>query len=203
MHVQSFDSMEQMQAAMATAEDAANAGLHPVQISLRDGTDAPAYWVHPTREVGLIFGCCWSWRQQVASAVKYVPGYDDESARAFAEARTSVEDAVAELRKAEAEASGETKESVQEAIYSIEATADARSRGYMLGTAHSAPYPEAELGYTHVANAFPISEEAFREAERCGWRAVEADAMVPAEELATRTTPTLIAELRALQSDLG
>lgn len=78
---------------------------------------------------------------------------------------------------------------------------EVRARGYLFGYAYSVVEPDGEVGDTHVANVFPISEAAFEEARAHGWKAVKADRlaelMVPAEVLAKQTTPTLNAELAA------
>lgn len=77
-----------------------------------------------------------------------------------------------------------------------------RERGYLFGMAYSVLEPDGEPGDTHVANLMPISEQAFNEAKTHGWQAIApdplAELMVPAEVLAERTTPTLVAELRAI-----
>lgn len=46
MDILSFDSFDDMQAQMAAMEEAANASLTPMQISLRD-TEDTVYWVRP------------------------------------------------------------------------------------------------------------------------------------------------------------
>lgn len=51
----------------------------------------------------------------------------------------------------------------------IASSLDARKRGYMFGEAWSAPYPEGELGSTHVSQVVPISEGMFNMAREAGW----------------------------------
>jgi hypothetical protein len=51
----------------------------------------------------------------------------------------------------------------------IASSLEARSRGYMFGEAWSAPYPEGELGSTHVSQIVPISEAMFNAARDARW----------------------------------
>lgn len=51
----------------------------------------------------------------------------------------------------------------------IASSKDARKRGYMFGKAWSAPYPEGELGSTHVSQVIPISEAMFNAAREARW----------------------------------
>lgn len=51
----------------------------------------------------------------------------------------------------------------------IRSSLEARKRGYMFGKAWSAPYPEGELGSTHVSQVIPISEDMFNRARDAGW----------------------------------
>lgn len=53
-HIQGFDNMDEMYAAMAAAEDAANLHLTPGQIRLRDDTDHVRYFVKVVAEWGLV-----------------------------------------------------------------------------------------------------------------------------------------------------
>ena len=53
-HVEGFDSLDDMFAAMGVAEDAANADLLPGQIQLRDDVTTRRYWAHPLPEIDLI-----------------------------------------------------------------------------------------------------------------------------------------------------
>lgn len=189
MHVETYDSMESMQAAMAAAEQAANERLLPAQIALRDAADHDVYWVRPAPEFGcLIFGRAFGYAGICEASAKYVPDL-----------------AVAQDPRDEGATMEDYDEAVTEAVDEIRGVLARRSRGYMYGEAWSTLEPRGELGDTHVANAYPISEAAFLEAKQCGWQAVEADPlvalMIPPEELAKRTTPTLIAELRAMGED--
>jgi hypothetical protein len=56
-NVQGFDTMDEMFAAMAASEDAANRDLLPGQIRLRDTVNTPGYWVRaiPSEDV-VIYG---------------------------------------------------------------------------------------------------------------------------------------------------
>lgn len=54
MEIQSFDSFDDMLAAMAAAEDTANSHLLPAQVALRDRANETVYWVHPVPEHDLI-----------------------------------------------------------------------------------------------------------------------------------------------------
>jgi hypothetical protein len=51
----------------------------------------------------------------------------------------------------------------------IESSLEARKRGYMFGEAWSSPYPEGELGSTHVSQVVPISEAMFNAAREARW----------------------------------
>jgi hypothetical protein len=53
-HVQGFDSMDEMQAAMAASEDRANAGLLPGQIRLRDAVTETNHWAQVVPDWDLI-----------------------------------------------------------------------------------------------------------------------------------------------------
>lgn len=76
---------------------------------------------------------------------------------------------------------------------------ETRKRGYLFGWCYSEVEPSGEPGDTHVAHVMPISQAAFEEAKAHGWKAVRPDRlvelMVPADVLAEKTTPILIAEL--------
>lgn len=53
---------------------------------------------------------------------------------------------------------------------SIAMLRDSYSRGYRFGTAYSILGPEGELGSTHIANMWPITEEDFNDAAAQRWR---------------------------------
>jgi len=53
-HVQSFDNLDDMMAAMAANEDMANAQLTPGQIALRDDTGHTRYWVRAIPDWDLV-----------------------------------------------------------------------------------------------------------------------------------------------------
>jgi hypothetical protein len=48
--------------------------------------------------------------------------------------------------------------------------ADSRRRGYIFGRAYSEIEPRGELGSTHVADMWPLTEAAFNEAREQDWR---------------------------------
>lgn len=52
----------------------------------------------------------------------------------------------------------------------VQSVREARTRGYLFGQAWSAPYPEGELGSTHVSQVQPISQEMFDAARKNGWK---------------------------------
>jgi hypothetical protein len=75
-HVQGFDSMDEMQAAMAASEDRANAGLLPGQIRLRDDVTHTRHWAQVVPDWDLIvYGAT----PPIASFVE--PGFDIEDNR--------------------------------------------------------------------------------------------------------------------------
>lgn len=200
MHIESFDSIEDAYAAMDAAERSANESLHPLQKRLRDGDEETQFWVRPTTEVGLIFGRAWSWREEALSALGYVPGVEWGSLVEVAIGPSALADMVAKAAVPEGHEVEEWTEVRDEAVYSIASSAERRLRGYLFGEAYSAPFPEGELGDTHVANAWPISEAAFEEARATGWRANHVVG-ARSDEAARRFggTPVLVRELDALE----
>lgn len=202
MHMESYESIEAMFAAMGQAERSANESLHPRQVALRDADEADVCWVRPEPSVGLIFGEAWSWRRQSLSALSYVPGVDWAPVVAAAVGPMVLADAASKVERPEGHDPADWAEALSEAVYSIRATAESRVRGYLFGEAWSAPFPEGELGDTHVANAWPISREAFEEARAAGWRAVHVEG--PAGRVLDATarlvggTPLLVRELEVL-----
>lgn len=62
MEMREYNSLEEMQADMRAATDAANEGLYPAQIRMRDAVDTDSYWARLIPEYGnlWIFGECWS-----------------------------------------------------------------------------------------------------------------------------------------------
>lgn len=81
--VTSYASLEDMFAAMAEAEDRANAALHPRQVALRDATESPCFWVRPFDDL-LIFGQTPSLPELVAVELGYV-AVEDVAERALVE----------------------------------------------------------------------------------------------------------------------
>lgn len=71
MHVQSFDTFEEMQASMAAAEEAANARILPQQAALRDDDTDTRYWVRPCEEGFLIFGVAPTYEALCEEEAKY------------------------------------------------------------------------------------------------------------------------------------
>lgn len=191
MQIQSFDSMEQMQEAMASAEAAANAGLRPDQVTLRDDRQRPAHWVRVFPEAGcLIFGEAWSDVQTFEASAKYVPARPTADGLGPTDYDGSDQEYVEEYESA-----------LDQAADEIRTTLDSRERGYMMGEAWSVMEERGELGSTHVANAFPISAEAFAEARAAGWQAVKfmgAENATDDELRALGGTPVLCRELEAL-----
>lgn len=53
-HVEGFDSLDQMFAAMAAREDIANMALTPGQTALRDDVAETRYWAHALPEIDMI-----------------------------------------------------------------------------------------------------------------------------------------------------
>lgn len=56
MYVQSFDSLEDMYAAMAAAEEAANEQVTEAQAALRDATDQDVFWIGPNGGELIVYG---------------------------------------------------------------------------------------------------------------------------------------------------
>lgn len=202
MHIESFDSIEAVYAAMESGERAANASLHPAQVALRDNDETDAWWVRPEPSVGLIFGEAWSWRREAASALSYVPGVEWAPLIADAIGPLALTDRVAKVERPAGHDPDDWAESLGEALYSISSGAERRVRGYLFGEAWSAPFPEGELGDTHVANAWPITREAFEEGRAAGWRCVDVvgrGGRVPGDVARSAGgTPTLLRELQTL-----
>lgn len=173
MHVESFDSLEAMHASMNAAENAANDGLVPPQVALRDDVDTTRHFV-----VGL--PDCLGFGE--------VPRYDSLLARVTS--RMDVDD----------------PEDVAEAEWEIADLPDLRARGYLTGTVHT-PYGD-DWGDTHVSQVIPITEKAFEEARRAGWKASALDRLMTVmldpdqvEDLTEKgkITPTLIEEIDAFR----
>lgn len=130
MHVQSFDSWEEAQAAMRKAEEAANASLVEEQRRITWGD----YWCRPVPDLGIfVFG-------QVMPL---------------------------ELVMQEEMAAGSDPE---ELAYTEASLREKHERGYMFGNAYSVMEPRGELGDTHRANMWPITEEEFEEVKQHGWQ---------------------------------
>jgi hypothetical protein len=175
----SYRSFDEMVEDMHQAEERANAQLHPEQIALRDAVDETRYWVSPDREAGvLIFGEAWSKRQNYESAARWAPDYPLTPGP---------------------QADAEHLEELDEPVSVIRTYDDARTRGYLFGTAYSVVEPEGELGSTHVYNAWPISKEAFEEARAHGWQAITVPQhLQDAPGLRKSWTPTLVQELEEI-----
>lgn len=169
MHVESFDSLEAMYARMAEQEAAANAALSPDQGAMRDAVGETVYWMRPYEGM-FIFGECPSLAAATVKERSYYPILDG--------ART-------------AENAEEYDEAASEFEYSSTNLAERRSRGYLFGTAYSVIEPDGELGDTHVANAWPISKEAFEQAREVAWQ--------PTPENAPALTPYVLALLTAMR----
>lgn len=169
-----FSSFEEMQDWQNQREDEANTSLVPEQIELRDDVEHTRYWVRPYDMYGTKF-------------------------LIFGEA-LSYKD-LCEL-SAKYVSSRDDDESIEEAVYEIRTKVDVRKRGYLYGKAYSEVKPTGEWGDTHVANVWPISKQAFDEAEAHDWNAVTVDhvtrSILPPEVIARHTTPTLVSEMEAL-----
>ncbi len=145
-HVRTFGSLEEMQAYMAGAEKAANEGLRPEQIALRDAIDT-VWWIRPYPEMSImIFGETFGPAKQLANELEYI------------------KDGLAAP-----EGSEERVEAEREAAYYRQEMPERRARGYLSGRAYSVIEPRGEIGDTHVANAWPISREAFEQARELDW----------------------------------
>ena len=72
-HVQGFDSMDEMQAAMAASEDAANAGLHPGQIRARDAITETLHWAQVVSDWDMII---FGETPPIAEIAERDPGFD-------------------------------------------------------------------------------------------------------------------------------
>lgn len=166
MEIQSFDSMEAMYAAMAASEAAANAALHPKQGGMRDAVNETVYWVRVYGGDLLIFGECPSLAEATAKERTYYPILDKDRATLSADEQE------------------EYDESASEFAYSSANLVERRSRGYLFGTAYSVIEPRGELGDTHVANAWPITKEAFEQAREAAWQ--------PTPESAPALTPAML-----------
>lgn len=169
MSVQAFGSFEEMQQAMADAEDAANAGLHPLQIALRDDIDTPRYYVGMAPDC-LFFGHAYSRVEVYEAAAKYVSERDSE----------------------------DHDESIDEARYEIAVAMDTRPRGYLRGINFTVYEPDGDYHDAHVAEVWPITEEAFNEAKAAGWKAVAAPWADDSLAREIGATPSLCRELEAL-----
>lgn len=72
-HVQGFDSLEEMFAAMGAAEEVANADLLPGQVRLREDTGTTRYWAQPLPEQDeVVFGEVYT----LARVQSEDPGFD-------------------------------------------------------------------------------------------------------------------------------
>jgi len=185
----SFDSFDEMQAIMSQNEDAANEGLRPEQIELRDDVDNTRYWVRAYEPAQcLIFGEAWSFKQFCDVSASFA---DDIPSEVDGNIPTTQDWADYDF-------------SIYESVSEIRTVTDSRKRGYLRGTAYSVVTPNGEGGSTHVSNVFPISKEAFEEARASGWRAVDVtpfDLDLMGEDAARKGgwTPTLIRELQTIQ----
>lgn len=57
-----------------------------------------------------------------------------------------------------------------EAEYTAKTMQDSFERGYRFGTAYSAPYPDGELGSTHISTMVPLSRNLFELAREFDWK---------------------------------
>jgi len=131
---------EELMQDQSRREKEANAQLMPEQIAMRDSIDAHQYWIH--LRPGLEFPIFGdAWSLKVQA----------ENDRQFYP-------------------SVMTKEEKAEYKDSRDAYADSRQRGYIFGRAYSVVEPRGELGSTHVAEMWPISEAAFDEATAANWQ---------------------------------
>lgn len=114
------------------------------------------------------------------------------------------------LAKVTANADPDDPDDVAEVEYETEMYRGIRPRGYLTGTVHTI-YGE-EYGDTHVSQVIPISEEAFEEARRAGWKAAAMDGlltvMLDPDQVADlvqqgKITPTLIEEIDTFRRTFG
>lgn len=174
IHVQAFGSLEEVQAAMAANEDRANAGLHQLQIDLRDDIDTPRFFAGTAPDC-LFFGHAYSRKEVYEAAAKYVSDVD----------------------------AADHEESLDEALYEIEVALQCRPRGYLRGQHFTVYDPRGDYHDVHVSEAWPISAEAFEEAKAAGWKAVDVP-WASSDEHAREVggTPTLVRELAILNETM-
>lgn len=150
----SFDSIEQMYAAMNEAETKANAALLPDQRAIRDATNDRVYWFRPAPEYGcVIFGDTSSLADLLAKERRYLPALD------FSDGQCDLDPEKAQER---AEARSEWS-------YTEIEVPRRRTRGYLTGDCYSVIEPSGEWGDTHVANVWRLSAEGFAEAREANW----------------------------------
>lgn len=159
-HVESFGSAEEMFAAMTEREAAANEGLLPNQIALRDDVEHTRVWLRLLPDgagVLPIFGWSWSLREASGRERSYYEPKTDNPDVAIAD-----EFGAAEFASI------------------VEGLRERRTRGYLYGECFSVVEPDGELGDTHVSSVWPLTEEAFAEAKAHGWdvRACPRDGLV-------------------------
>ena len=183
MHFQSFDSMEEMQRAMAEAEAAANSRVTDQQRNIRLGD----HWIRP---MGAEYDYIWivgrihTADELVASnlilgddhhpsglgAARRLIIMADASnyATPFAEAfeQTDVDvftkATVAVAAQFQLTYPDRDQEVVDEFVGTSALMHDAYHRGYRFGRAYSPIVPDGELGDTHISEMVPISPEEFR-----------------------------------------
>lgn len=101
-------------------------------------------------------------------------------------------------------------EDVEEAEWEVAQLPELRARGYLTGTVHTV-YGD-EWRDTHASQVIPITEKAFAEARRAGWKAVALDRlmtlMLDPDQVADlvhqgKITPTLVEEIDTFRRAFG
>lgn len=142
MHVESFDSIDDMFEAMRNKQKEANDNLNGAQRELRDDFEHTRYWVRNSSEGFLLFGVAWSTNDcRDRSAATLPPG----------------------LVKLDSW-------DLFEVLSELEMMAPNRMAGYIRGEVFSIACPTGELGDTHAVSVMPISREAFEEARTAEWQ---------------------------------
>lgn len=145
MHVESFDSMDELFADMARRTDQANKNLAPEQ----KGLDWGSHWIQFMVSDGgrdgaplIIVGRCHTTSEVYAAERAAMGPFTEDNA----------------------------SECAAELVDTISTIIGSHENGYLFGTAYSTVEPDGELGSTHRSSVWPLSSRAFEALHSNGWR---------------------------------